>query len=97
MASGSSQLSGAGKIASFKRSVSVRVEEKRDEPEAPVPCPTPTLQELEAVFEKEMASGSSQLSGAGKISTNVVVATAAGVILVLGLVSTLLFQMRKRA
>jgi hypothetical protein len=73
-------------MASFRRAVSVRVEEKKDEPDVPVPCPTPTLQELEAVFDKEMASSS--LWG---------LAAASGVLATIGVVVMVVFQMRRKA
>lgn len=42
------------KAPSFKRSISVRVEEKVEEPEVGPPCPTPTIQEIDAMFGKEL-------------------------------------------
>lgn len=53
-------LGGLTKVASFKRSSSLReglrVQEKEEEPEVVVPSITPSLQELEEAFEHEMTS-----------------------------------------
>lgn len=46
---------GVSKMASFKRSLSVKAEEPpKEEPPKEEPCPTPTAEEMEAMLAKEV-------------------------------------------